>query len=53
MMLPASPVRPGVRTRPFGADRMLVGILAGAALVYLAGKLVGLGRSVPRADKRS
>jgi len=31
-------------------DRWLVGLLAGAALMYLAGKLMGLGRShVPNA----
>ncbi len=32
---------------PAKLDRWLVGLLAGAALMYLAGKVIGLGRPRP------
>ncbi|WP_165873496.1 hypothetical protein [Parasulfuritortus cantonensis] len=44
MMRPGLPSRSTRRQLPLKADRLLVGIVAGAALVYLAGKLLGLGK---------
>ncbi len=37
---------------PAKLDRWLVGLLAGAALLYLAGKVMGLGRSRPAGTPR-
>lgn len=36
---------------PAKVDRMVVGIVAGAALAYLAGKYFGLGKSTTQAHK--
>jgi hypothetical protein len=38
---------------PAKLDRWLVGLLAGAALMYLAGKVIGLGRPRPAITPRS
>lgn len=50
MIYPPSASRPSRSLLPVKVDRLVVGIVAGAALVYLAGKYFGLGKSATRSN---